>query len=246
MILVDKVSSSIKRKSILKDVSMQIREGDSIGVIGPNGAGKSTLLKVLASVLKPSSGELRFEGKPYSHNLKQVRSQIGYVPQEIALFDELKVKEQIPAWSRLASNKVDTQHVNRMVEILRLNQVMDKRTKDLSGGWKRKLNLCIGLLHEPRICLLDEPTVGIDIAAKVDILEWLQCLHQNGMTLVFISHDWYELKQLCSRMLVLDEGVKVFEGDSKHMDDLLNGEVELSQELTNIIKAGKAVNHKKP
>ncbi|WP_176223976.1 ABC transporter ATP-binding protein [Thalassobacillus devorans] len=237
MIRSEAITKSYKRKPILHDLTFHIKPGESLGIIGPNGAGKTTLLKVLATIEKPTSGTLLFEDHPYRNQVKNIRKRIGYISQEIALFEGLKVKEQINSWCKLSSSAIDDTYVDNMLEVLRLDEVMNQRTKDLSGGWKRKLHLCIGLLHKPEICLLDEPTAGIDIAAKVEIIDWLKKLNEAGVTLVYISHDWYELTRLSKRLLLMDKGELVFDGGMK---DLLHFPAnDYSGELANIVRAGK-------
>ncbi|WP_226580931.1 ABC transporter ATP-binding protein [Halobacillus litoralis] len=212
MIQLDNVSKRYRRKQVLDPFSLTIQEGSSIGIIGPNGAGKSTFLKLIASLEKPSKGALSYEGQPYKQVVKRVRSAIGYVPQDIALYEELTVGQQIAFWKKLEKTKVDDDFLKRMVETLRLDEVMDQPVGQLSGGWKRKVNLCVGLLKNPSICLLDEPTAGVDLAAKEDIIAWLKELHQQGKTLLYISHDWYELRKLSDEYLLFAEKRPVFQG----------------------------------
>ncbi|MFG6116350.1 ABC transporter ATP-binding protein [Halobacillus sp. MO56] len=239
MIRTEALEKHYKQKLILHELSWHITAGESVGITGPNGAGKTTFLKLLATIEKPTGGGLFFEEKPYSTQVKRIRKRIGYIPQEISLFEGLKVKEQINAWRKLSAQAIDEAHVKKMMEVLRLHEVMEQRSDDLSGGWKRKLHLCIGLLHKPEICLLDEPTAGIDMAAKVEIIDWLKRLNDSGMTMIYISHDWYELEQLSKRLLLMDEGNIVFDGVKEELKDLpIN---DYSRELANIIYAAKKI-----
>ncbi|WP_051353032.1 ABC transporter ATP-binding protein [Thalassobacillus devorans] len=239
MIRTEQLKKRYKQKQILHDLSLDIKAGESVGITGPNGAGKTTLLKLLATIEKPTCGALFFEEKPYSSQIKTIRKRIGYIPQDISLFEGLRVKAQINAWRKLSAQTIDDTYMNEMIRILRLNEVMNRRSDDLSGGWKRKLHLCIGLLHKPEICLLDEPTAGIDMAAKVEIIDWLKKLNDAGMTLVYISHDWYELERLSKRLVLMDNGSIVFNGEKRELKDLPAN--EFSRELANIIHAGKKI-----
>ncbi|MFD1017640.1 ABC transporter ATP-binding protein [Thalassobacillus hwangdonensis] len=241
LLIAQQIQKKYKQKIIVDKVSFKVNEGECVGIIGPNGAGKSTLLKMLATVEKPSQGTLRFHELGYDGNIKKIRKKVGYIPQDIALFEELTVKQQIQSWSRLSQGKIDKRHVDDMIEILRLNEVMKKRTSDLSGGWKRKLNLCIGILHKPELCLLDEPTAGIDIAARKEIMDWLKRLQQQGMTLMFISHDWHELRALSDRLLIVDQGRLLFDGTIDEMKFMKYDDG--SRDLSNIVQAGLEYEH---
>ncbi|MFC0523369.1 ABC transporter ATP-binding protein [Pontibacillus salicampi] len=215
MIEFRKVVKKYKRNIVLTIPSLTLKPGAAYGVIGPNGAGKSTLLRLLASIERPSKGTIHYHGKPYKKVVKQVRKGIGYIPQEIALFEEFTVTQQIDFWKRISPATIDEAFVEEMVTTLKLHKVMHRRVSDLSGGWQRKVNLCVGMLHKPTICLLDEPTTGIDIAAKEDILYWLSTLHkQEGMTLVYISHDRHELTSLSDHFIVMHEGHILFCGET--------------------------------
>ncbi|KGP73086.1 ABC transporter ATP-binding protein [Pontibacillus yanchengensis] len=238
MITLEHVSKSYKKKQVLAPTSIEIQEGGAYGIVGPNGAGKSTLLKLIASLERPTKGTIYFQGNPYSSSVKEVRQSIGYIPQEIALYEELTVKEQLDFWSNISSKKIDDAFVQSMKETLRLDEVANKRVQNLSGGWKRKLNLCVGFIHNPSICLLDEPTAGIDLAAKEDILTWLKALHQQGKTLLYISHDRYELHTLSDQFIVLMNGQVVFHDDKEmfqHTKSQLLKSQTGSQELERII-----------
>ncbi|WJE15047.1 ABC transporter ATP-binding protein [Halobacillus sp. ACCC02827] len=239
MIHLQNVSKKYKRKEVLEPFTLTIREGSSVGVIGPNGAGKSTFLKLVASLDRPTKGKVFYDDIPYDRAVRRVRADIGYVPQDIALYEELTVKEQISFWRKLEKGKVDEGFLQTMIEMLRLDEVYQQRVDRLSGGWKRKVNLCIGLMRNPRICLLDEPTAGVDLAAKEDILSWLRQLHADGKTLIYISHDWYELKTLSDEFLLFAEKKPIFQGSQaewrERKEELLKS-YESHKELKRILE----------
>ncbi|WP_345243276.1 ABC transporter ATP-binding protein [Pontibacillus salipaludis] len=239
MIQFHDVSKRYKRKSVLNPFSLTVKEGSAVGIIGPNGAGKSTFLKLVASLERPSKGTVSFFGESYEKAIRRVRAEIGYVPQEIALYEELTVKEQVSFWRKIEPVEVDEAFLNEMIQTLRLNEVWDQRIDRLSGGWKRKVNICVGMLKNPSICLLDEPTAGVDLAAKEDIIGWLRKLHQEGRTLLYISHDWYELKQLSDEFMVFASGKPVFQGSERRLleekSNLMNSYKE-DHELTRILQ----------
>lgn len=239
MIHFDSVSKTFRGKEVLEEFTLTIEEGSAVGIIGPNGAGKSTFLKLAASLDRPTGGTLSFEGESYEKAVRRVRADIGYVPQDIALYEELSVKEQISFWRKLEKKKVDEDFLQKMIQMLRLDEVYDQRVERLSGGWKRKVNLCVGLMRNPRICLLDEPTAGVDLAAKEDILGWLKQLHGEGRTLVYISHDWYELKKLSDEFLLFAEKKPIFQGSQEEWlkkREALISEYAEDQELRRILE----------
>ncbi|SES96552.1 ABC-2 type transport system ATP-binding protein [Salinibacillus kushneri] len=210
MIQVDQINKYIKKNQILNSVSATIHKGDSIGIIGPNGAGKSTFLKILASILKPDRGKIYYQGASYKEKLKELRSNIGYIPQDIALYEDLTVQDQILFWQKASKQKVAKEYVNKVMSALDLFGVQDKKVKALSGGWKRKVNVSIGLLHNPELILLDEPTAGVDLAAKEDLIQWLKLLQQGGKTLVMVSHDWDILNRICEKIMIFQKGKLIF------------------------------------
>ncbi|MBO8157704.1 MAG: ABC transporter ATP-binding protein [Bacillaceae bacterium] len=236
MLTFNQVDKYAKHHHILKGISLEIASGEAIGIVGPNGAGKSTFLKLAASVLFPDHGQIHFQGEPYIKSLKTLRQHIGYIPQNIALFEELSVKDQLTFWKKAAKKKGSRVFIDEMIHVLGLDQVMSKKVRELSGGWKRKVNVATGLLHDPDIILLDEPTAGMDLAAKHDLLKWLNQLHQHGKTILIISHDWNVINRLCNRILIFQDGQLRFDGrteDVQAFNSTLREETD--QELKKIL-----------
>ncbi|KGX90722.1 ABC transporter ATP-binding protein [Pontibacillus halophilus JSM 076056 = DSM 19796] len=219
MINVKDVQKSYGRKEVIHPMSFTIEKGQSIGIIGPNGAGKSTLLKMLATIEKPDSGQISYRKKPYAKVVKKIRKEMAYVPQDIALYEELKVSEQLQYWKRLSMKKGTTDYLNQMIETLGLQKVWNTRIDRLSGGWKRKVNLAVGLLNQPSIILLDEPTAGVDIAARQDMLNWLHQLHEQGVTIIQISHDIDDVTRLSDDLLLVVEGRVGFYGSKEQLPE---------------------------
>lgn len=239
MLRLEHVSKTYKKKKVLDDITLSIERGQSIGVIGPNGAGKSTFLRILSSMERTDEGSLYFEGIPYRQSVQSLRQQIGYIPQEVALYEELTVHEQIKFWGKLTKIKPSASFQDQMITMLGLEDVMNERVDRLSGGWRRKMNLCIGMLHNPSICLLDEPTAGIDLAAKEDILSWLNYLHHQGTTILCISHDWLELERLSEDYLIFNDGKLLLEGNQEKLRTFkqqLKSDDPKDKELQKILK----------
>ncbi|MCP8615322.1 ABC transporter ATP-binding protein [Salirhabdus salicampi] len=211
LIKVDRIEKNVKAKQIICNISTEIHRGDAIGIVGPNGAGKTTFLKLIASVIKPDSGSIYFRGESYQQQVKALRATLGYVPQDIALFEDLTVKEQLQFWRKAAPRTSSKQFVQQVIHLLGLEEVFHKKVKQLSGGWQRKTSLCAGLIHDPDIILLDEPTAGVDLAAKDDLIRLLQSLNKQGKTVILISHEWDVIDRLCKRIFILKEGRLLFD-----------------------------------
>ena len=182
---------------------MTAERGEIVGLVGENGAGKSTLLKILASLSTPDKGELCLNGKTYKKHFKEHRRTIGYVPQDIAVWEDLTVLENMKFFSRLSPVKKSVSELKDLLDNIQLGRYGTKVNK-LSGGMKRKLNLAISLINEPEFLLLDEPTAGIDLKSRIEIGQFLKNLAVNKETLIiYTSHDMNEIKDVCDRVIVI-------------------------------------------
>ncbi|WP_353056527.1 ABC transporter ATP-binding protein [Sporosarcina luteola] len=194
------VQKRYKRKSVLKDVSFQMKEGEIVGLVGENGAGKSTLLQILATAMEPTAGELRLDGKWYEDDFKQLRQIIGYVPQDISVWEEYTVEENMRFFEKLSWIRRSPEECRNLCLDMQLTQWKEP-VHSLSGGMKRKLNLAISLLHDPILLLLDEPTVGIDLKSKTEIGSYLLNLaKKEGKMILYTSHDMDEITNVCDRV----------------------------------------------
>lgn len=182
------------KKQILNQVGLQIVKGEIVGLVGPNGAGKSTLLKVIAGIEPVSEGSIH------------VNSEIGYVPQEIALYERLTVFDNLRFWGEISGVRLSKEQIKLVAEQVHLADHLDKKVQTLSGGMKRKLNIAAALIPDPGLLLMDEPTVGIDIKAKQEIIQLLKQLKDDGKTIVYISHDFAEIEYLCDRVVYMEDG----------------------------------------
>lgn len=200
MLEVNGVQKRYKRKNVLQDVSFQLKEGEIVGLVGENGAGKSTLLQILALVLQPTAGELRLDGKRYEDDFKRLRQKIGYVPQDISVWEEYTVEENMRFFERLSWKRRSLEECRNLCLEMQLTQWKEP-VHSLSGGMKRKLNLAISLLHDPILLLLDEPTVGIDLKSKTEIGSYLLDLaKKEGKMILYTSHDMDEITNICDRV----------------------------------------------
>ncbi|MGN7940074.1 heme ABC exporter ATP-binding protein CcmA [Virgibacillus sp. 6R] len=222
MITIDQVHHNYGKKKILQGVSLQINAGEIFGLLGPNGAGKSTLLSILTTTVKPSKGTVTMKGLDIHKQTKQVRQMIGYVPQDIALWDELTVKENLKFWSKFLKTKVSVARMLEACEEVKLQDKWNEKVSKLSGGMKRKLNIAVALMHDPDILLMDEPTVGIDLQSKLEINEYMKSLAAAGKTIVYTTHDMSEIKTICKRIGVLKKGSIEFTGTLEEAKSYLN------------------------
>ncbi|WP_121615120.1 ABC transporter ATP-binding protein [Virgibacillus halodenitrificans] len=205
MLTIDSLSKSYGKKQILNNISLSIEKGEIIGLVGENGAGKSTLIQLLATIDKPTSGSIILGESNYARHKKEIRKQIGFVPQELALWEEFTVKENMLFFEKLSWIRKSTGELKQLCLDMSLDK-WDEPLHTLSGGMKRKLNLAISLIHDPPLLLLDEPTVGIDLKSRKEIGNYLQLqAKEHGKIVIYISHDMDEITSLCDRVVCIGE-----------------------------------------
>jgi ABC-2 type transport system ATP-binding protein len=198
----------------LVDFSLTIAAGEFIGLLGPNGAGKTTAISILCGLMRPGSGTVCIHGMTYNDNRSAIKKNTGIVPQEIALYDRLSGRENLVFFGRLmglGGGRLREQ-IEKCLDIAQLAERADHPVAAYSGGMKRRLNLAIGLLNDPQILFLDEPTVGIDTQSRHLIHSRLLELHRQGTTIIYTTHYMEEAQELCSRVAVLDKGRILLQG----------------------------------
>ncbi|RRD62966.1 ABC transporter ATP-binding protein [Tannerella forsythia] len=195
-------------------LTLQVSEGAFFGLLGPNGAGKTTTLSVLCGLCPYDTGEAKVGGLDVRREMGRIRRMIGVVPQEIALYPELTARENLCFFGGIQGIPSATlrERIDDYIELFDLAPHLSKKTAHLSGGMKRKVNLMVAMLHRPRVLFLDEPTVGVDVLSKQEIVTHLQALHREGMTLVYTSHDMAEAEKLCTHVALMNRGRVVCEG----------------------------------
>lgn len=198
----------------LNNLTLQIREGEFFGLLGPNGAGKTTVVAIMSGFFAPDGGTVRVMGMDFHRQAKEIRRLIGLVPQEIALYDRLTARENLQFFGRLYGfhGRDLQERVAHCLEFARLSDQATRLVSTFSGGMKRRLNLAAGLLHEPRILFLDEPTVGIDTQSRHLIHSQLTALNRQGTTILYTTHYMEEAQELCSRVGIIDGGRIIEEG----------------------------------
>lgn len=210
-------------------LTMQIRKGDRFGLFGPNGAGKTTLMSLMTGLLVPESGSVEMLGKPIGDKGKEVNKLFGFVPQDFSFYHELSPVENLEffgAWAGLSQRQTRRRTVE-LLDILGLMDVKNQQVGEFSGGMKRRVNLAIGVVHNPAILILDEPTVGVDVQTRLAIINYLQELNKQGTTLIYTSHQLNEAEDLCNEIAMIDHGKIIIQGD---LDKLLHNEDQDSLE----------------
>lgn len=198
----------------VNDLSLVVEKKEIFGILGPNGAGKTTLLSMLCGLIKPTSGSFVINNFTYHKNANDIKKIIGVVPQEYALYPTLTAKENLLYFGSmygLKGKNLNTK-VNNALENLGLLKFANKRIETFSGGMKRRINLIAGILHEPSILFLDEPTVGVDVQSKNVIIDYLKRLNENGTTIIYTSHHLTEAQDFCTKIAIIDRGKIYAEG----------------------------------
>lgn len=195
-------------------IDFEVRRGEAFGLLGPNGAGKSTTMKMIASVSQRTDGELSILGKEPNTQGPEIRAHLGVVPQKDLLDRELKVWENLFTYGRYfgLSRKFLKAKVEELLEFAQLTEKRNSKADDLSGGMQRRLAIARGLVNEPEILMLDEPTTGLDPQARHILWDRLFRLKEQGVTLVITTHYMDEAEQLCDRLIVMDKGKIMAEG----------------------------------
>jgi ABC-2 type transport system ATP-binding protein len=216
------------------DVSFEVSAGEILGLLGPNGAGKSTTVGMIAGLLKPDSGEVRINGAVLAGDTDPAKRKIGLVPQDLALFEELSARENLRFFGSLygmTGPDLDAAIVSGLAFVGLAERARD-RVKTFSGGMKRRLNLAAGLLHDPEIVLLDEPTVGIDPQSRNAIFDNLESLRARGKALVYTTHYMEEVERLCERIVIVDHGRVIAADTVKGLYGMLPASRRLTVELS--------------
>lgn len=207
----------------IDNLSMDINKGEIYGLLGPNGSGKTTLINCILSLCAFEKGQIKVFDETMSATRYDLKSKIGYVPQEIAVFDELTVYENIDFFCGLYIQDKDIrkEYVEEAIEFVGLNDFRKYVPKKLSGGLKRRLNLACGLVHKPELLILDEPTVAVDPQSRNSILEGIVDLNKKGTTIIYTSHYMDEVEQICTKISIIDKGRLLATGDKYELKKLV-------------------------
>ncbi len=223
MISIKDVTKKFPTVTALDNISLEIHEKEFFGLLGPNGAGKSTLMNLLIGYIGADAGEITIDGEKITPENISIRKKIGFVPQSIALYDDVSAYQNLEIFGSLYGIK---KNLLRAVIAENLNRVQlferrKDKVKNFSGGMKRRLNLAAGLLNDPKILLCDEPTVGVDPQSRNAIFEYLQKLNEEGKTIIYTTHYMEEAERLCSRIAIIDGGKIITSGTLAKLLELL-------------------------
>jgi len=210
----------------VKDISFQVEPGEIFGLLGPNGAGKTTTIRCLCTLTKPDAGKVEVSGISVIDQPRAARRRLGYVAQEVALDKVLTGRELLQLQAALyhLPGNLAKKRIEDVIEILGLGEWADKKTGTYSGGLRRRIDLAAGLLHQPDVLVLDEPTVGLDIESRVVVWDLLRKLREAGTTVLITSHYLEEIDVLADRVAIIDKGVVIAEGTPSQLKDKVGGD----------------------
>lgn len=231
--MVVKVNQLVKRYGdllALDHLNLEVAEGEIFGLLGPNGSGKTTAINCILSLLKYDKGDISVFGKPMTPESYDLKRDIGIVMQEVAVFDELTVYENIDYFCGLyvQDKKVRKGLVEEAIQFVGLEDFKKFYPKKLSGGLLRRLNIACGIAHKPKLIILDEPTVAVDPQSRNKILEGIVALNKQGATIIYTSHYMEEVEQICTRIMILDKGNIIATGTK----DALKNMISLGEKIT--------------
>ena len=215
----------------LDGLSLTINEGEIFGFLGPNGSGKTTAMNCMLSLLKYNSGSVKIFGKEMRPDCYDLKRNIGVVPQNIAVFDDFNVRENIDYFCGLyvTDKKKRRELVDEAIEFAGLNDFVKFRPKKLSGGLLRRLNLVCGIAHKPKLILLDEPTVAVDPQSRNRILEGIKELNRQGSTIIYTTHYMEEVEEICTKVVIMDHGKILAQGTTEELKQQVSLEHVLSK-----------------
>ncbi|MGD1919537.1 MAG: ATP-binding cassette domain-containing protein [Pleurocapsa sp.] len=225
-VLIENLRKSYGDVPAVKDISFSVQPGEIFGLLGPNGAGKTTTIRCLCTLAKPDSGKIEVGGISAISSPKAVRQRLGYVAQEVAIDKVLTGRELLTlqaALYHLPKSSIGDR-TNQLIDVLGLQDYADQKTGTYSGGIRKRLALAAGLLHQPEVIVLDEPTVGLDIESRMVVWEYLQALREAGTTVLITSHYLEEIDALADRLAIIDKGVVIAEGTPSSLKDKLGGD----------------------
>lgn len=233
LIRVQNLVKHYKEVLALDHFSLEVHEGEILGLLGPNGSGKTTVINCILSLLTYDKGTIEVFGKPMAPNAYESKRNIGVVTQNVAVFEELSVLENVDYFCGLyvSDRQARRQRVEEAIEFTGLGEFRRFRPKKLSGGLLRRLNIACGIAHRPKLLILDEPTVAVDPQSRNNILEGLHRLNQQGTTVVYTSHYMEEVEQLCSRIVIMDRGRTLASGTNDDLKAMINAGETISVEL---------------
>ena len=225
MIEISNVHKKYADIKALDGLSLKIKEGSIFGLLGVNGAGKSTILSILNGLTKIDSGEIKVFGLDIKKDIKKIRDISSIVPQNLAFYEQLTVKENLDFFADI--QHVEKENYDRAIKINFLSELLNQKASTLSGGQKRRLNIAIGILNNPKIIYFDEPTVGIDPKSRNEILDSIKAYKDLGITVIYTSHYMNEIEKICDEVAIISNGKLIKQDTIKNL--FLNKEINLEE-----------------
>ncbi|HEX2939167.1 MAG TPA: ABC transporter ATP-binding protein [Ruminiclostridium sp.] len=235
ILTVKDLKKNFKENKVLKGISFDVNKGEILCFLGPNGAGKSTTINILTAALKGDGGEVFYKGKQIGNNLRAYKKQLGIVPQDISLYEELTAERNVRFFASLYGlhGKSLDSAVQKALEFAGLDDRRHDKVKTFSGGMKRRLNIACAIAHSPELVIMDEPTVGIDPQSRNHILDSIKRLRENGMTIIYTTHYMEEVEAISTRIIIMDHGSIIAEGTSSSLKEEIQDEKRYSIEVEN-------------
>lgn len=236
VISVENLTKDFKELRAVDDLSFQVKEGEILGLLGPNGSGKSTTMNCILSLLKFDKGNIKIFDEEMNPNAYDLKSKIGVVFQDVAVFKELTVYENIDYFCGLYIKDKATrkEYIEEAIKLVGLEDFTKFYPKKLSGGLLRRLNIACGIAHKPKLIFMDEPTVAVDPQSRNNILDGIKTLRDNGATIVYTTHYMEEVEIICDRVIILDKGKIIASGTIDELKNLTSIEEKVSVEITKL------------
>ena len=217
-------------------ISLEIRKGEIFGLLGPNGAGKSTTMNMICSLVRATSGDIKVFGKNTKNEMNKIKKNLGYIPQELALHENLKSWENVELFTSLYGirGKELKEAVSESLEFVGLEEKRNGYAKNFSGGMKRRLNIACAIGHKPELLIFDEPTVGIDPQSRNFIMDKIRFANKEGATIIYTSHYMEEIEALCSRIAIMDNGRIIAVGTKEELVQLVTDQKDSQMSLEEV------------
>lgn len=232
LIEVRHLEKSYQAKQVIQGISFEIKQGEILCLLGPNGAAKSTTINIICGALGYDSGEILYQGKSIEKNIKGFKEKLGMVPQDLALYEDLTAEQNIRFFASLYGLKGTAlaEGIEFALHSVGLTAHRKEKANTFSGGMKRRLNIACAIAHQPKLLIMDEPTVGIDPQSRNHILAAIRKMQKNGMTILYTTHYMEEVEEISTRIIIMDHGKMIAEGTKESLK-ALSGEKNIVIEL---------------
>ena len=237
VIEVSNLTKEYKGKKAVDNLSFDVYEGEILGLLGPNGSGKSTTINSILALLKYQGGSIKIFGEEMKPDSYDIKARIGVIFQDVAVFNELNVYDNINYFCGLYIKDKNTrkQYVEDAINLVGLGEFKKYLPKQLSGGLLRRLNIACGIAHKPKLIILDEPTVAVDPQSRNKILEGIQELNRNGATIIYTSHYMEEVEQICTRIAIMDKGKNLAIGTTEELKRMIKKSEIISIDILDLL-----------